>query len=226
MSPDDPPVRVYSSPATLDAIHHLCGLQQFCYLHADHPELVADWLDARTEAAVAHAHAIVELGLSPVAAHGEDIACKGRTIYSPVMLRELLFPRLTRIVQAWHEHGVKIMFHSDGYLMDVLDDLLACGFDGLHPIETVAGMDLGEVRRRVGNRMFICGGIDVSQLLPFGSVAAVRAECDRAVQVAAPGYFIGSTTEMNAVVPLRNVRAVYETPYRLSGLPPPPPGAG
>ena len=65
--------------------------------------------------------------------------------------------------------------------MEIMDDLLAAGFDGLHPIERIAGMDLAAVRRHVGSRIFLCGGIDVSQLLPFGRVADIRAECDRAV---------------------------------------------
>ena len=216
MHPTDPPVRMIGSSKTLDEIHSLCGLEQFCDLLADEPALVRDWLEARTQAAVAHAHAIAPLGLSPLAQHAEDIAYKGRTMYSPAMLRRYLFPGLKRIVAAWHEHGVRVMFHSDGYLMEVLDDLLDCGFDGMHPNEVAAGMDLADVRRKVGRRMFLAGGIDVSQLLPFGSVAEVRAACDHAVAVAAPGYFIGSTTEMQWTVPLRNVRAVYETPGRLA----------
>jgi len=224
MRSDDPPVRTFGSLGTLNELHSLCGLEQFCYLNADHPDLVAAWLDARTEMAVAHVHAIAPLGLSPVAHHAEDIAFKTATLFSPAMLRAMLFPRLKRIVDAWHAYAIKVQFHSDGYLLDILDDLLACGFDGLHPIEPIAGMDPGELRRRVGRRMFLCGGIDVSQLLPFGTVAEVRAACERAIAEAAPGYFIGSSTEMHAEVPLRNVRVVYETPFRLAGLAAPGPG--
>ncbi len=220
MNPIDPPVRMVGSIKTLDAIHSLCGLEQFCYLLADEPALA--WLEARTQAAVAHVHAIAPLGLSPLAQHAEDIAYKGRTMYSSTMLRRYLFPGPKHIVSAWHEYGVRVMFHSDGYLMDVLDDLLDCGFDGLHPNEVAAGMDLAEVRRKVGRRMFLAGGIDVSRLLPFGSVIEVRAACDRAVAVASPGYFIGSTTEMQWPVPLRNVRAVYATPRRLAARSPAP----
>ena len=212
MDENDPPCRCLGSNKTLDAIHSLCGLEQFCFLLADYPDLVQDWIDARTDASVRHAHAIGPLGLSPVAQHAEDIAFKGTTMYSPSMLRRYLFPGLKRIVKAWHEHGVRVMFHSDGYLMEILDDLLDCGFDGLHPIEVTAGMDLAAVRTHVGHRMFLCGGIDVSQLLPFGNVAEVRAACAHAIDVGSPGYFIGSTTEMQHLVPLRNVRAVYEPP--------------
>lgn len=214
MNPADPPVRTIASIKTLDAIHSLCGLEQFYYLLADEPTLVRDRPEARTQAAVAHA--ITPLALSPLAQHAEDIAYKGRTMCSPAMLRRYLFPGLKRIVAAWHEHGVRVMFHSDGYLMGVLDDLLDCGFDGMHPNEVAAGMNLAEVRRKIGRRMSLAGGIDVSQLIPFGSVADVRAACYHAVAVAAPGYFIGSTTEMQWPVPLRNVRAVDDTPGRLA----------
>ena len=96
MNPIDPPVRIVGSIKTLDAIHSLCGLEQFCYLLADEPALVLDWLEARTQAALAHVHAIAPLELSPLAQHAEDIAYKGRTMYSPTMLGDICPPDSSR----------------------------------------------------------------------------------------------------------------------------------
>ena len=118
---------------------------------------------------------------------------KGRLLHSPAWLREEFIPRLRRVNDAWHEHGIKCLFHSDGYLMEILPDLVATEIDGLNPIETVAGMDLVEVRQACP-RLFLAGGIDISQLMAFGTRGGshgLRARHRRG----GAGYFIGSTTE-------------------------------
>ena len=107
--------------------------------------------------------------------------------------------------------------------MDVLDDIAGCGFDGLHPVDRLPGMSLEDVRKHLGPKAHLAGGIDAGRLLTQASVAAIREACERAIALASPGYFLGSSKELHAGVPLRNARAMYETPGRLAGLPVPTP---
>jgi uroporphyrinogen-III decarboxylase len=73
-------------------------------------------------------------------------------------------------------------------------------------METIAGMNIAEVRRRYGNRLFITGGIDVSQLMAFGTPDEVRARCEQAIREAGEtGYFLGSTTELGPQVRVENI---------------------
>jgi hypothetical protein len=192
----------------LDDIRHEVGMELYAYLEYDEPGLVSEFLEACTEHNLAVCHAIADASLSPCVLTYGDIACKERLLHSPEFLRREFFPRLKRLNDAWHEHGLKCLFHSDGYLMEVLDDLLAAGIDGLNPIETAAGMDLREVRQKVGSRLFLAGGIDMSQLLANGTPEEVREVCSQAIRDARPGYFIGSTTELDNSVRLDNVLAM------------------
>ena len=194
----------------LDEVRNRLGLELFAYVEADEPGLVSEFLEAFTDRNVAACHAIADRDLSPAVLTYGDIACKGRLLHSPEWLRREFFPRLRRLQDAWHEHGLQCLFHSDGYLMDVMDDLVASGIDGLNPIETVAGMDLAEVKRRYGRRLFLTGGIDMSQLLSRGSCAEVKAVCREAIRAARPGYFIGSTTESDNSVAVENLLAMRE----------------
>lgn len=89
--------------------------------------------------------------------------------------------------------------------MGVIPDLIATGIDGLNPIETVVGMNLKEVKRLYGDKLFIAGGIDVSQLLANGTIEEVKRVCKEAIEIGYPGYFIGSTTELNNSAKLENV---------------------
>ncbi|MCM8758531.1 MAG: hypothetical protein NC906_01995, partial [Candidatus Omnitrophica bacterium] len=100
--------------------------------------------------------------------------------------------------------------HSDGYLMDVMDDLIEAGIDGLNPIETLAGMSVKEIRQKYGKKIFLTGGIDMSQLLAFGDTEKVKEECRKTIREAGTGFFIGSTTELDNSTKLENIIALYQ----------------
>ena len=126
---------------------------------------------------------------------------------SPAWLRQSFFPRLATVLNAYHSRGIKVLFHSDGNLNSILDDLVEAGIDGLNPIEVVAGMDVGEIHRRYPG-LFLCGGIDVSNLLPYGKPAEVRDAVCRALDAAGGRIMIGSSTELSDNVPLENYLAL------------------
>lgn len=198
----------------IDALYHTIGWDNFACILADQPELVSAWLESYTEHQVRWIHACADREFSPVALTYGDIACKGTTLLSPVWLRREFMPLLKKLNDAWHEHGVKCMFHSDGYLMDVMPDLIETGIDGLNPIEVCAGMSVKEVKDLYGDRIFIAGGIDVSQLLPFGTPEGVRAACEEAIRdTRGLGFLMGSTTELHNAVPVKNFRAMVEVAW-------------
>jgi hypothetical protein len=75
---------------------------------------------------------------------------------------------------------------------------------------------VGEARRRYP-QLFLTGGIDVSQLLTYGTVDEVRAACCQAIaETGGRGYFLGSTTELHPDVNLANAIAMFETPAMLT----------
>jgi uroporphyrinogen decarboxylase len=206
----------------IDALYHTVGWDPFACILADQPELISAWLESHTNHQVRWIHACSDYELSPVALTFGDIACKGTTLFSPAWLRREFMPRLKRINDALHEHGIKCMFHSDGYLMDVLADLIEANIDGLNPIEVCAGMSVKEVKDLYGDRLFIAGGIDVSQLLPLGKLEEVRAACEQAIRdTGGIGFLMGSTTELHNAVPLENFRALVEIAWT-TPLPPDP----
>jgi len=194
----------------LDSLRHLLGVELFTYVYADEPELIGEAMETLTEQHVAVCHAIADAELSPVVLTYGDIACKDRLLHSPAFLRKEFFPRVKRLNDAWHEHDTRCLFHSDGDLKEVMDDLIETGMDGLNPIETVAGMDLKAVREKVGDKVFLAGGIDMSQLLSNGTPEEVREVCRQAIEDAYPGYFIGSTTEADNSCTLENLLAMHE----------------
>jgi hypothetical protein len=193
----------------LDEILYYLGFTLLSYVMADDPGLLSEALETLTTHNLAICHATADAELSPVVLTYCDVAYKQHLLYSPRFLRQEIFPRVRRLNDAWHEHGIKCLYHSDGYLMDVLDDIVATGIDGLNPIEIVAGMDLKQVREKYP-QLFLAGGIDMSQLLSNGTPEEVRQVCRQAIRDAYPGYFMGSTTEADNSCQGENLVAMYE----------------
>jgi hypothetical protein len=184
-------------------------LELFVYVYAEDPGLISDWLEAFCEAEVKRIHNVADSTLFPVALVYNDLAHRTGIIFSPSFLRKEFFPRLRRIVETWHSHNICVIFHSDGQLWGILDELVATGIDGLNPIETIAGMDLGEIRRRFPH-LVLMGGLDASQLLPYGTPQQVAAEVQHALEVTGGrGYILGSTTEIHNECQPENVLAMW-----------------
>ncbi len=205
----DPTVLVLESGVGLTEMYWMTGIQKFVYLMADYPDLVEEWLEARNQMELRRVAAIANPELIPIALTYDDIAYKTGLIFSPAWLRQHWMPRLKHLVDAWHARDTVCLFHSDGNLWPILDDLVTAGIDGLNPLEATAGMTVKEVRQRYP-QLFLTGGIDVSQLLVYGTPEEVRAACRQAiVDASGVGYFLGSTTELHWDVRLENAMAMF-----------------
>ncbi len=204
---------VFYFPSTravnLTSLYGEVGLEQFSYFLADCPDLIDELLELNTVLAEAWiAHLPADHGAEAVFL-ADDIAFKTGPLLSPSWLDVHYFPRLARVIAAWHAKGAKLLFHSDGHLMPVLDRLVACGIDGLNPIEINAGMDVGEIHRRYP-ALWMAGGIDMSQLLPHGTPQQVAETVHRTIKAAEGKIMIGSSAELQDSVPLANFLAMRE----------------
>jgi hypothetical protein len=209
---DDLPILVLESGAGVDRTYALCGLEWYTMLMCFEPQLLDEWIEETNQWELRRVRAIADPQLIPVALTHDDLASKNGPLFSPDWIREHEIPRLKRLVETWQERGTQCLFHSDGNLMPILDDLAGAGINGLNPLETGAGMSLRTVRER-HPQLFLTGGIDVSQLLPNGTPEQVRERCREALAETdgGRGYFLGSTTELLDAVPLANARAMYES---------------
>jgi uroporphyrinogen decarboxylase len=162
---------------------------------------------------VTYAKICAENDIAPVIFGGEDITTNHGPFVHPKLLRELFFPYLTRIVKAFRKHGIKYVFHSDGDLWPVLDDLVAAGVAGIHPFEPFCGMDLLKVKEKIGDKVVLFGNIDCSGTLPLGSVEDVTKEVVSRIHEAGPGsgYVLGSSSEIEEIVPIPNIETMFQT---------------
>ena len=185
------------------------GVDVFSYLKSDNEDLCEEFINESFLNTLGYISRIPSDYNPPAVIIAEDIGFNKGTLFSPAYLREVLFPRLKVIVEKYHERNIKVILHSDGDINPVLDDIVSCGFDGIHPVEIIAGMDIKEIRSKYPG-LVLLGGVDCSQLLPFGKADEVYSVVKKNMQYAKYGYFAGSSSEINNVVPLENILALYE----------------
>jgi hypothetical protein len=194
----------------LQGIFGEVGLAAFSYYLADCPAIISELLERNTVRAIAWIEHLPEDHGIEAGMLGDDMAFKSGPLLRPAWMRQHYFPRLARVIAAHHARGIKVLFHSDGNLNPILGDLVDAGIDGLNPLEVLAGMDIADIHRRHPH-LFLCGGIDVSQLLPLGAPQQVRETVRRSIEAAEGRLMVGSSTELNNEVPLANYLALRET---------------
>lgn len=207
-------------PSTGAGLYHaynsLGGVDHFIYLYHDNEDLACSLLEACFQHTLKRIRQL-PADYDPIAVlEAEDIAYKSGTILSPEFLRKNLFPRLKEIFAYYVERDIPVIFHSDGDLQKILPDLIDCGITGNHPIEVLAGMNVRTLRERYP-RLVMLGGIDCSQLLPFGTPEEVYDTVRQTlIDSKGYGYFPGSSSEINNEVPLENAMAFKEAVESLS----------
>ena len=192
------------------------GLDQFVMLEAEEPDLVQRWLEAEHSATLRSLEAQADCrSISPIAWIFADLAYRSGLMFSPRYLHDHgVFRHIHDMCEVLHGFGLKVIFHSDGDIRQMIPDLIEAGVDALAPIETTAGMDLGELKREYGDRVAFCGGLDMPYTLRYGSVDDVRRATLRAIAAAGPGggLILGSSSEeLYEDLPAANVIAMWET---------------
>ncbi|MFA0759890.1 MAG: hypothetical protein NOOUEUKL_002574, partial [Candidatus Fervidibacter sp.] len=135
--------------------------------------------------------------------------------------RQFVLPYLKRSIDAAHDEGVPFIKHTDGNIWAILDDLVQAGIDALDPIEPAAGMDIGEVKAKYGDRIAVIGNVDCSFVLTRGTVEEVEEAVKETIAKASPGggHILASSNSIHPAVKPENYRAMVEAARRYGRYP-------
>jgi uroporphyrinogen decarboxylase len=144
---------------------------------------------------------------------GDDYAYNRGPLMSPSHFRDFLYPPLCRVVSGFKALGLPVIKHTDGNLESILDMVIDSGIDCLDPIDPQAGMDLGEIKARYGNRIALKGNVDCAQTMTFGSQQDVINETKEALRKGAPngGFILSSSNSIHSSVKPENYLAMLQT---------------
>ena len=187
----------------------LMGFENFCLRLVDDPELVRDvvgWLGASQLAVL---DTLLQYDCVGTVWLPDDLCYNSGPVVSPRVYQQYVYPWYERIVDRCHQADVPVGLHSDGDLSRLLPDLVACGFDAIHPFEPPMN-DIVAVKRRWGDRIAVAGNIDLKGTLSTGTPEEVVAEVRARAAALAPGggWLLGSSNSIPEFVPVDNYRAL------------------
>ncbi|MFQ5804845.1 MAG: uroporphyrinogen decarboxylase family protein [Phycisphaerae bacterium] len=102
----------------------------------------------------------------------DDWGSQTSLLISPKLWRELFKPLYADYVSRAKRVGKFTYMHSDGYILDVLEDLIELGVDAVNA--QVTCMDLGKLSQRFAGRITFWGQMDRQHMLCFGTTEDAR----------------------------------------------------
>ena len=112
------------------------------------------------------------------------------TVISPDIFDEFVAPYDSVLIASAHEAGQRIVYHTCGGMMPILENIAAMKPDAMETF-TPSGMGgdaiLSEAKRRIGDKVCMIGGFDQFHFFTGCTEEEVREEVRRCFQEAGPG---------------------------------------
>lgn len=151
----------------------------------------------------------VEIGADIIWITG-DYATTTGPMMSPKHMERFAIGPLREEVQECKKHGLRCLKHTDGDIWSIFDMLVEAGLDGIHPIDPLAGMDIGEAKAKYGDRICLIGSIDCGPLLTWGTEEEVRQAVKECIRKAGAGggFICASSNSIHSGVKSENYVAM------------------
>ena len=194
------------------------GYANYFMAYALYPEVLERGFKLHADAAEVFnriaARAIVEGRLPKLVRLDHDMADSRGTLVDVRTLDAIWFPHFARAIQPLLDAGIRLIWHCDGNLMDMVPRLLECGLGGFQGFQNEDGMDYERICRmktRDGGDLFIIGGVSVTTVLPHGTPADVKRQIDWLVDKGPRvGLMLGCSSSIAPGVPIENIRTLIE----------------
>jgi len=190
------------------------GLEIFTFFIEDYPEVMDEYMAVSVGNELRRIHAVADRNLSPVILIPEDFATRQGPIFPPHWLQRYHYRPIRKLADAWHEHRIKVLYHSDGNFKKAIPDLLECGVDGFYCLEPNCATDIVELKNAYPHVTW-AGGVDGVDLMERGTPEQVRQTVRRQIErtnaLQTGGMFVASSSEINPPIKPENFQAMVQT---------------
>ncbi|RME57920.1 MAG: hypothetical protein D6790_12650 [Caldilineae bacterium] len=191
-----------------------------CWLNLGmQPDLMVAWFDRYADWLCGLVESCAGAGVDFLTL-SDDWGSNQTMLFSPRMWRRMIRPYTERVVRHARACGLPVMLHSDGYIMQIMDDIVDMGFSLLHPIQESAGMDPRTVKAQYGDKLVLYGSLDVVDgLLAYEGEALEQYITERFSIYAPGGGFIFCTGHfVQPDIPPQRLVDAYRVVNRLAPL--------
>jgi hypothetical protein len=183
-----------------------------------YPDVIEQHFERQADLALrinrATAQAYRTANLPPLYRLDHDMADSRGTLVSLKSLERMWFPHFSRCLAPLLEAGVRLIWHCDGNLMEMIPPLIESGISGFQGFQYEDGMDYSRICRmkdRNGRDLLIIAGVSVTRTLPFGTPGDVRREMQWLVATGPrTGLILGASSSITPGTPLENIQTLVE----------------
>ena len=182
-----PSFDIYGQPGCWQDAAVLFGIEELIMATFDDPEWVHTLLGILRDRKLHYIESLAHARFDLIELGGGDASS---TVISPSMFEEFVAPYDTALIEAAHRNGQRIVYHTCGGMMPLLDALRSMGPDAMEtftPASMGGDADLAEARRILGDDMCMIGGFDQFHFFVGCTVKDTRAEVRRCFEAAGGG---------------------------------------
>lgn len=182
---------LYGQPGTWQDAACLFGIEKLIMATFDDPSWVKAFLDILLQRKLTFIRSLKGARYDILELGGGDASS---TVISPTMFEEYVAPYDSRLIEEAHKAGQKIVYHTCGGMMPILNHIKATGTDAMEtftPVGMGADVDLKKAREILGPEMCMIGGFDQLHFFTDCTPEQTRAEVRRCFEAAGKeGAFI------------------------------------
>jgi len=172
------------------------------------PREVYELRDRMVETYLGGIHRWLEFDVDAIG-FSDDWGTQRALMIRPQLWREFFKPAYAALFAPVVKAGRDLRFHSDGYIIEIIEDLMECGVNSINVQMNCMGIE--EIGRRFGGRLCFRSDVDRQYILPRGTPREMRDHVRRICEAVggARGGLI-ACGEIGPDVPLQNIEAMYE----------------
>ncbi|MEM4310809.1 MAG: uroporphyrinogen decarboxylase family protein [Nitrososphaerales archaeon] len=194
---------------------------KFVHWIYSNPSIIKDFIDKMTEYNLGLIDVFGSIGFDIIVMGGDLCETKGPMLPPEHFRRLGIFEAMRKHVEKVHKYGAKLIKHTDGNVNPLLDDLTNLAkVDGVHSLDPSAGVEIGKVKEKYGDKLVLYGNVSVDNLALKGKEEIVE-ETKKVIRLASPGggHILSSSNSWYGGVKLENCLAMVETAKKYGRYP-------
>jgi uroporphyrinogen decarboxylase len=206
------------SVRTFERMHFLRGMEDVMIDLAYQRDEIFLLLEKIAEWNIAHIRLVLEDQKDGVDGlwFSDDWGSQNSLLINPEMWRKIFKPYYKKMFDTIKEYGKYVFFHSDGFIMDIIADLIEIGADALNCQMKILGAK--NLADRFGGAVTFHTDLDRQGILPYGTKDDIKRHVWDAVENL--GKFNGGlilSAELGPDMPFENIEMLFKEFYKARG---------
>ena len=194
--------------ATMAFCVSLRGMRQALLDLIDSPQLVHRLMEKGVTCAVERGKFLIDCGLRILRLND---SVGNMSVISPRLWKEFVYPHMKEVCDELHRYcpQARIYCHICGNILPIVEALVETGLDCIAPLDPLGGFSVADVRRRVGDRYVLMGGVNTMSFVN-SRPEQIRAEALRCIEEGHRngGFILGSGCALPGNAKRENLEAL------------------